>query len=204
LAGAAARDHLAFACVSTLGFGGGYKYSFNETFGARIGYNTYSMDGDTTDRDVKYEGSLKLKTVELLADYHPWRNGFTVTAGVLYNRSKLTADGRSSNNSVTINGTTYVGSNVSARYENELDSDKWSPYVGIGWTSKPAGTPGFGFNARLGAMFQNPKGQLTTSGITDTTGTLESNRAAAEKSLNDDVNKAKVYPVVGLGLSYVF
>lgn len=201
---AMAGDHGLYGGISTLGLGAGYKYSINESLGLRVGYNAFQLTDDTTDKGVTYDGKLKFNTLEMLGDYHPWKNGFTLTAGVMYNRSKLTADSNTAATSITINGITYTGSNVSAHYENDLDSDKWSPYVGVGWTSKPAGKPGFGFNVRLGALFQDPKGTLTTSGINDPSGTLETNRAAAERNLNDEADKVKVYPVVGVGISYVF
>jgi hypothetical protein len=201
---AMAGEHGVYGGISTLGIGVGYKYSFNDKFGVHVGYNGGQLNGSITEDNVDYDGKAKLNSVELVADYHPFGNGFAVSAGILYNKNKFTADGSSSVTTITINGQTYVGVNPSAHYDARLDDDKWSPYIGIGWSSNPGGAPGWAFNARLGVLFQNPKGSLSTSGIVDTTGTLERNRAEAERSLNDDLDKVKVYPVIGLGASYAF
>ncbi|MGC3962039.1 MAG: hypothetical protein QM803_01625 [Rhodocyclaceae bacterium] len=201
---AQAADHGVYAGISTLGVGVGYKYSFNDKLGMRLGYNGGSLNATVTEDGVDYDGKAKMNSVELLADYHPFGNGFALSAGILYNRSKFTGDSAAGTNSITINGKTYTGTNPSAHYDARLDDDKWSPYLGIGWTSNPAGVAGWAFNARLGVLFQNPKGTVTTSGINDTTGTLEKSRAQAEQTLNDDLDKVKIYPVLGIGVSYAF
>ena len=53
-------------------------------------------------------------------------------------------------------------------------------------------------------MFQQPNAKLRLSGVVDDTGTLEADRAAAEKSLRKDVNSLRNYPVVTIGASYAF
>jgi hypothetical protein len=192
-----------YAGVSTLGLGVGLTHSFSPALGLRVGYNGYNYNRNFTEDGTSYNGTLKLSSVELLADYRPFANGFTVSAGLLYNQNKITANASAGNGSVTINGTTYTGTSPSAQFESS-HSPELSPYLGLGWNSNPANRAGAGLNVRLGVIHQNLKGNLTTSGISDPNGTLASDQASAEQTINNQAARGSWYPVVGVDLTYAF
>ena len=55
-------------------------------------------------RDVEYDFDIKLASVPLLADWHPFENEFRITGGVIYNRNMADLDG-------TPNKNTKIGGN---------------------------------------------------------------------------------------------
>jgi hypothetical protein len=79
-------------------------------------------------------------------------------------------------------------------------SDSVSPYLGIGYATRPKDAKGFGFNLDLGAMFQNPKATLTATNTTATAAEIEAQRV----KLQEAADNFKVMPVFGLGISYSF
>ncbi|GAB4057910.1 hypothetical protein [Uliginosibacterium sediminicola] len=190
--------------ISTLGAGVAYTYGFTPSASLSVGYNAFDFNRKASESGVNYDGKVKLRTLELLGGYHPFQGSFAIQAGALYNDSSISANGTSNATSITINNVTYTGTAPQAHYESKFSKSKLSPYLGVGWSANPPSKPGLAFNARIGVLYQKSSGTLTVSGVTDSTGTLESNRAAAEKKLNDDVNKLKWYPVVGIGASYSF
>jgi hypothetical protein len=194
-----------YAGVSTLGVNLGYKYGLSETIGFRVGINRFDFGRTITENGVEYKGDLKLNSVELLADWHPFGNGFALTGGALVNNNKFS--GRAAqNDTITIDGRVYEGIdgvNPQAHVTGRLGKGL-TPYLGLGYTVNPVAAKGFGFNFGLGVVFQKPDANLTVSGVADPDGTLEADRRSAERKLKSDLNKLRNYPVVSIGISYAF
>jgi opacity protein-like surface antigen len=194
----------AYAGFSTLGINAGYKHSFSNQFGMRMGINALNYSDTFNEKGTAYKGDLKMKSVELLADWHPLRNGLALTAGILLNDN--TFKGKAHQDmagTVSVNGVNYYGVNARAEVSGKLGSGV-TPYLGIGYQANPAHFRGLGLSLGLGVVFQNPEVSLTVSGVSDPQGTLEENRLAAEQGLKKDMDKLKIYPVFSVGASYAF
>ena len=201
---AGAEGHGLYAGVGTLGINVGYKYGVSESLGIRVGANTFKYGYKLKDSAIEYKGDLKLNSVEVLADWHPFRNGFALSGGFLLNDNKFDGTARPDpSGTLTINGVDYAGANPTAEVNGRLGKGV-TPYVGLGFALNPAALKGLRFNAGVGVVFQQPDAKVTVSGVDDPTGTLEADRVAAEKRLQKDMDNLRNYPVLTVGASYAF
>jgi hypothetical protein len=181
--------------IGTNGLGIGYAASLSPDWALRGQFNSFkqSFSGNVGDFGA---GSaltidLNLNSVPLLADWYPSDGGFRLTGGLVFN-----------NNKISIAGTGIVGTNTLSSVINaEIKlSDSASPYLGIGYATRPKDAKGLGFNFDLGAMMQNPSVSLTATGGFVTATQIEEQRV----KILDAVNNLKVMPVFGLGINYAF
>jgi hypothetical protein len=178
------------AHVSTLGLGLGLGFQATDSVVARVGFNQFSKTYSTTSGSVNYNGNVKLSSADLLADWHLFGGVTHLTAGLVYNNNKvdLTSAG-----SYTINGTTYnstMNSTVSFR--------KASPYLGFGWSGQ-AKNRGLFFNSDIGILFQGkPQSTVVATGVS------AADLATAQSDLDNSLKNFRYYPVVSLGIGYVF
>ena len=192
--------------VGTLGGGVEFAHAFTDKLGFRVAANGLRINGTTTYDSVDYDADLKLLTGELLLDWFPFSGNFRVSAGAMYNGNKLTLNGKPTAGTYTINGTPYLASDIGS-VDGKVDFRKAAPYVGLGY-GRPIGK-GLSLSADLGVLFQgSPRTTLTaTCGPTTsalTCSSLQSSVAAEQAQLNDDMHKYQYYPVVSIGLAYVF
>lgn len=179
--------------LSTNGVGLGYGMSLTNDWAVRGQYNAYkqSFSGDVGDfgANSRLNIDLNLSSFQLLGDWYPSSGGFRVSGGLVVNDNKL-----------SINGTNAtVGSTSGLAVNSEIKlSDSPSPYVGLGYSTRPKDAKGFGFIFDLGVMFQDPKVSLTA------TGASASDIATQKAKVQDAVDKLKVMPVLGVGVSYSF
>ena len=191
--------------AGTLGGGVELAHAFTETLGFRMGAGGLIYDTTETYENVAYDVNLKLATAQLLFDWFPFSNNFRVSAGGMYNGNKLTMDGKPTSGTYTINGRTYNASDIGT-LNGKVDFRKFAPYVGLGY-GRPIGK-GLLFEADLGVLFQgSPRSTLTvTCGPTigASCAQLQSDVAAQQALLDDDGQKYKTYPVLSIGIAYVF
>ena len=64
-------------------------YKVNDAFGVRADLNAVALSRSESDSSATYQGNLHLAAVGVFADYHPWGNGFRVSAGALIGDSYL-------------------------------------------------------------------------------------------------------------------
>ena len=193
--------------VGTLGGGIELAHAFTETLGFRLAANGLNHNTTETYESVNYDAKLKLATGQLLLDWFPFSNNFRISAGAMYNGNKLTLDGiPSPGGTFTINGISYPTSEVSA-LNGTVGFKTAAPYVGLGY-GRPVGK-GLLFTADLGVLFQGaPQSTLTATCAAGTPALtcsqIQSSVAAEQAQLNDDMSKYQYYPVVSIGLAYVF
>ena len=180
--------------LSTNGLGLGYAASVSPDFAVRGQIN--ALPKQTFTGDVGDFGSGNTMTVEinwssvqLVGDWYPGAGGFRMSGGVVFNSNKITLNGTGTVNNVP---------NQTVNAEVKM-SDGVAPYVGVGYSTKPKDAKGFGFVFDLGVMFQNPKSTLTATG-----GASQADIDAQNKKVQDAIDKLKVFPVFGIGLSYAF
>ena len=193
LVASAGDSGVVYGQLSTNGLGVGYAASVKGDWAARVQFNSFKMafSGDVGDfgANSKLTADINLQSILLLADWYPTTTGFRVSGGVVVN-----------NNKVTITGTGKVN-NKDATVNGELKmSDSLSPYLGLGYSTRPKDAKGLGFNFDLGVLFQSPKVSLTADGALIQQSDIDSQL----KTMQDAADKLKIFPVLGLGVSYAF
>ena len=204
LPGAAyASDFGLDAHASTLGFGGELNYSINSFLTARVDFNRYNHTYNTTKEQINYDFNLHLQTAGVLVDLHPFAGTFRITAGYFNNKNDIGAVA-TPQSSYTINGHTYSNTQLTS-LSGDISFKSGVPYVGFGWSTLGTTSTGLGIEFDVGALLQGtPTAQLTAKGSVTSNSTFQSDLAAEQGKLQNDVNSFKAYPVVSLGLAYRF
>ena len=196
------------AKMGTLGIGAEYVQPISEHFSLRAGLNFLNWSYDFDASDIEYEGDLKLKTFSLLADIHPFANGFRLTGGAMYNSNKIDVTAKSSSGSYEINDVDYPAEAIES-ISGEVEFDDFSPYFGIGWGVDQSADSPWSFNFDLGVLYQGePDPQLTgrcSAGVPAAVcSQFQANLSAEEKELKRDPEDYNFYPVLSLGVTYSF
>lgn len=191
--------------ASTLGAGLDIGWAFSESFGARLSLNGYTTDDTFTESDIEYKADLDLATAGVLLDWHPFRGHFRLTGGAYVNGNELSATGRATGGTFVINGVPYSAADIGALNGN-IEFGSISPYVGFGFGRMSKS--GFKFTVDIGVLYQKPDATLNVAcavGIpAPTCAQLQSDVAAEQAQLNDELDDYRFYPVIGIGIGWVF
>jgi hypothetical protein len=193
--------------AGTLGLGAELSFAISQRVALRLGADTYSPKTVTiTQQDIDYDAKAKLRSGSLLVDWFPFANNFRISLGAMVNQNKVTATGKPTGGSFTLDGQTFNAADVGT-LDAEVTFKKTVPYFGIGYGRPING--GLSLISDLGVMFQGvPKSTLTATCSATATGpncsALQSAVAAEQVTLQDNVGKFKYYPVLSIGLAYTF
>jgi hypothetical protein len=194
---------------STAGIGGEVTVGVIENLNFRTGYNAFNYDGNATKSDINYDYKLRLSSLPLLLDLHPFGGSFRVTSGIFINNNKVTATAKAnSGTNVTINGQNYaIGTDIGS-LTGKVDFRNTAPYLGIGWGNAVGKHSRVTISFDAGVMFQGtPNVSLTPNNVNTAlvnTVVLNQNIASEEAQLKNDIKDFRYYPVVSLGLAYKF
>ena len=199
--GAASQAHAneVYTHLGTEGIGIGFSHSLSPSAGVRIEGNHGRITRDFETDGVKYDAKVRLGGIGVIGDWFVNEGGFRLSGGLTWNDKKGSGTGRSSADSVTINGNTYSLQGEELRGAVKFPSVM--PYLGLGWGHHDAGR-GWNFTADLGVLFGKPKASLTaTPGLAAQAG---ADIEAERRELQDEADKFKVFPILKLGASYRF
>ncbi len=180
---------------------------------ARIGANylpRYSFSKKT--EQVAYDFKASLRTIDFLLDWHPWRNGFRLTAGAIYNDNVINAIGIPNRVATfTFNNQTFDTTQI-GKLVGQLDFPTLAPYLGIGWQTHDPAERGWSISSDLGIMYQgSPRTTLGVGGCVlpangcDLAQTLLRPAIVSETArLNEDLREYRFFPVARIGLNYRF
>lgn len=191
------------------------------TLGVSLGLLAFNGPGDFSARLLLHSGSLaadKRNAVDLqgidydvrqrfgpglslLGDYRPWHDtGWRLTGGLVVSRLDVTLKGRPDTaGNYALNGHTYHVAQVGL-LTGKLRYKPVSLYLGGGWESKAAGTPGWRFVSDLGLLLMaKPEVTLTGSGAAGNTALLQD--LAAEQQ---QLRKPGLGVLGSLGVAYGF
>ncbi|MBE9532085.1 MAG: hypothetical protein IME98_04710 [Proteobacteria bacterium] len=189
--------------VSTLGLGGEVEMAITETIGIRTGFNYYTYSFSATEGAINYDFDLNLSSVPIFVDYHPFKSGFRLTGGAIYNSNNFEASANYSG-TIDIGGTIYTAAEVGT-LTADVDFSSFAPYAGLGWDTTFGDDGGFGFSFDLGAMFQgSPEASFTTTGALSADPGFLADLATEEQELQDALDSFTIYPVVSVGINYRF
>lgn len=178
--------------AGTTGVGADVAWDLAPTLSARVGYSALKWNYDVdTSSGVEYDGKLKLSNLNTMIDFHPLGPVFRLTGGVIFNDNKY--DVRSKQFGGALSGTVEAGKSA-------------APYLGVGWGTVAGAGVNFYFD--LGIMFMGtPKATLAAScGSLSPAqcAAVQSQVAAEQARLQDELDNAKYYPVVNFGLTIGF
>lgn len=201
--------HALGAKLGTTGLGleYGYAHATYPKYGLRANVNFGTYSRTETWNGIEVEGDLKFSSLMLLADAHPFANGFRVSAGLMVNNNKVEGSGRPVDPTFSINGTTYPASALD-RLDGELRFQYPSPYFGIGWGAAPTGTPGLFFSFDFGVLYQRASVTLearcgATLSAVDCA-RLQSDASAQAAKFRSDAVGYRMFPVLTFGGGYRF
>lgn len=188
--------------AGTLGIGPELGIRFNDHLGIRAGAGFLTANGSFESEDEEYDAKLRLRSFGGMVDVHPFGGAFRLSAGARINRNRADAV-LTPNGDVTIGEEDYTAAEV-GRISGRGTPKKFAPALTLGWAGK--NRRGFYFGTELGVLFQ---GALRIAPL-QSTGTLRDDpafQAALERervSLQKDVDKVKVWPIVQLALGWRF
>jgi hypothetical protein len=194
--------------VGTLGLGIEYSRLINEHFAARAGINGFSYDLTLEESGVEYDADVKLKNASAIADYFPWKSGFHISGGILFNGNEASLTGQLSDGTFEFNGVTYNDAAVGS-VTGDVDFNNIAPYLGFGWKRFPTANSRLSFNVDIGVMYQGePETSLhvVCGGALSATqcAQLQSDVAAEKEQLDDEISDFKWYPVISMTIGYQF
>lgn len=186
----------------TLGIGIEITQSIVPRVNARVGYNYFKYDYNTTKDGIPYEFDLRLRSANFFADFHPFvGSGFRLSAGLLYSKNRVDLTAQPSI-SYDIGGQTYTSDDIGT-LTGKADLKDWPLYVGVGWGNAASGSIGLAFD--LGVAFSgSPAVDLNSAGggLTGAAALeLEQRLTTEEQNLEDDIKGFKFYPNLSLGIS---
>ncbi len=145
--------------ISTLGVGLEATAKLNDQFNIRLAGNFFKYSRNVPNGKVDYKGDLRMLTLGGMVDFHPWSNGFRISAGAMYNGNKADLKATPSGN---VNLTLPNGANLLltpaqiGTASTTIDFRKFAPYLGLGYDSALHNDEGdkWSFNAEAGVLFQ--------------------------------------------------
>jgi hypothetical protein len=184
--------------VGTLGIGAEAGAKITDKFGFRVNGNGFNYDHSDEIEGIDFDAELKMRSVGLIGDFHPFSGGFRLSGGVYYNDMGVTLDSTVTD-SVEIAGTTYTGTGT---LHGEVETNKVAPYIGIGYEAELFS--GLTLGVDLGAMYiGKPKVKLAVGG--DLAGQVDMADVEKERrDIEDALKVAQFYPVASIGLKYRF
>ncbi len=208
--------------ASTLGPGIQGAVSVTGISNLRAGFNAFDYSNSLNKDGVHYEGTLKLRSVQVTWDqYFHGTGGFHVSPGLLiYDGNSGTASANvPAGQTFTLGGTTYYSNAANpVTGSGAVSVRKASPMVLLGFGNLlPRSQRHFGISVEAGVVFQgSPNAKISLSGsgclVNATTGclnaatdpTIQANLQAEQIKLNNELNPFRYYPVAALGFSYKF
>ena len=188
--------------AGTLGLGLDGTFSLTEKVNLRINGNLFNFSYDREIDDIDYDLDLDLQTFMLLVDWHPFDNGFRVSAGAVQNNNDASLDAAPSDNE-TIGGTTYTPAQLGT-ITGDLAFDSLVPYIGIGYGNAVAPGQAWSFVFDLGLMIQDYDVDLSVSGPVALLPSFQTDLREEEAKVQDDFDDIRIYPVVSAGIAYHF
>jgi hypothetical protein len=189
--------------VSTLGWGVEIIQAIRPQVNLRVGVNRYRGTFTGTEDQVDYTAAVRLRSVNLLADWHPYDGVFRVTGGLLHNGNEVTVVG-APNRPLRIGNASYAPSELGS-LTYEIRFRKITPYRGIGFGNALAHARRFSVVLDVGVVFHGfPDVRMSASGPSAGRPEFQANLSREERDLEMDLRPLRYYPVLAFGFTYRF
>ncbi len=182
--------------IGTLGYGFELTKAIIPFLNARIGLNHFAFkyQGREGAEQIEFDIDLKLNTFTMLLDWHPFKEKFRLSFGVIHNGNEASGTGRPTKN-YKVGGKIYTPEKL-GDIDGIVDFQKFAPFLGIGLGNAVQQNKRFGFIVDFGLLFQNsPKVTMEAEGLIEPT-------TEQEGDVEDDIKGFNLYPVLSIGFSY--
>ena len=152
-------------------------------------------------------GSIELKQLSALIDYHPWQGDFRLTGGITDNRIIFEAINYGDDEFI-FNNRIFSDHTVDSTELVIQLTDGVSPYIGIGWSTGFDRQSGFSFSGDLGFYYAVDYAVNFSAHCSDNATRFECTKI--KTSARKETHKLKqdlellLLPMVGMGFSYKF
>lgn len=185
--------------AGTTGLGVETAMALSSNWNARAALNGFNYSADFEEEGIDYDGTLRLQSASLMADWHVFGGTFRISPGLFVNNNELRGRAQGS---LEVGDDTYEG-----RLDATIDWRTLAPYLGIGWGNNFRGGR-VTVSADLGVMFTGSP-EVRLSGKTEAedpniTAAFEKDLGREEANLNRELRDMKYWPVATLGVSYRF
>lgn len=210
-------DNAINAAIGTTGLVAEYDRALSDTIHVRGSLHYFQIDDEFEEEDINYEGDISSTHFGAIMDYHPFANGFRLSAGIFATDLGIELSAKPSQTEFEIGDNTYVvddDNDDPLQLSADIDFAPMSPYLGLGWGNSPGA--GLGFSVDIGVLFiGEAELDFDASGtVTDVENGLTVN-VAQYAPFQEDLQKEQadleaefedfsIYPVIMLGLSYTF
>ncbi len=190
--------------AGTTGFGGELQVKTNDYLSFRGGYHHLGISHEDDYDGINYDGDLTFSNVSLIADLHPFKNSFVISAGAYIGDKKIEAIGSSATN-VEIGGQVFTPEQAGI-LELNAEMDDVAPFAGLGFDTTFQGEGRWGFKLIAGAIFAGePELTLVSrdgifSDDPNFIALVEEERLEIQEELED----FEIIPVVEAGISFRF
>lgn len=191
-----------YGVVGTGGVGVGLNLPVGPALGIRGELASLTESDTYTEDQITYKGDLKLKGNGVFVDFRPFMGTFRMVGGATFGGTSAALNAQATNGSVTIDGQRFDATGNSLRADIKYPSTM--PYVGVGWGHGRHNEPGWTFGLDLGVSIGKPKVKLTGSGGLLAQPGAQAAIAAEERKVQDDLDSAKVLPVIKVSVGYQF
>ena len=188
--------------IGTLGLGAEFSAKLNEWMVVRLDGGGYSLSLSRNIQGNNYSLQPSLIDAGLFADWHPFANGFRVSAGPTFQNLQISGSAvPAAGSTVAINGNTYQSSQIGTLHAAMTDN-KVGGYLGIGYDAIHYAPGHFGVSFDVGAIYAgSPKINLSTD---KSVPGLATDLAAAQSSIQNSLKYLGFYPVVAVTAKYGF
>jgi hypothetical protein len=186
----------------TLGISPEVGYRFGSHTGLRVNGGFLDYDRSEEIDDIDYDGTLKLNSVGLMADFYPFGGSFRLSVGARSNSNKIDLVATPTTD-VEIGDVSYSPDQV-GQLAGGVKFRKFTPALTLGWGGKLG--KGFTMGLEAGVLLQgSPKFSLAASGgllanDDEFLEELEKERAQAE----EDAEDFKLWPVIQIHFAWRF
>ncbi len=192
------------AKVGTTGVGGELTMGISSNFGIRAGYSWFSFRArleDSSNDSDSYDIDLKLQTLPILLDWHPWKGEFRISAGAVFNGNKLVVSAEQGS-TIDIGDGEYTIESL----EGKATFPSFVPYAGIGYGNAADKRSRWHFAFDAGVIFQGqPDIELKAQAANPLLQPLlEMDVKREEEDIEDEASAFTIYPVVSFGVSFCF
>ena len=175
--------------------------------GVELDVHALSLSHGYTGQGVDYRGTLRMRSVGVIANWFPWHGPLHLSAGLFYDGNRWDLQAQPGPGGLVINGHAYTSSQLGALH-GQVRFQAVAPYLGVGWGDATAGA-GWHLTARAGVLYQgSPTVDLTADTPYATNSqayrTLYADIDAQRQRIRADLGRLRWYPVLAVGLSYRF
>lgn len=191
--------------AGSLGIGPDIGLRFSDHIGIRGGASFFNISGTYESDDVNYDGKLKFNSFGGMVDIYPFGGAFRISGGARINNNRidLAATPTDTSGTVEVGDESFATAQVGT-ISGKAKPNRFSPALTLGWAG--SNTRGLFFSFEAGALFQGAYKlqDFRASGSLNSNARFQAALAREQATLQEDVDKLKVWPVLQAGIGFRF